>query len=138
MKTRTRRILIVAAVLFVMVCSIAGWIAAKTAANVVAWARDLPNRVLIDDDAIANAIGQAATESYHLALRDGDAAIQLQILDEQFLPLIRQNAEGAAWIRNVYRDDIIVLVDSDNTAVSDAASNLLSLIDAEPPAQDAR
>jgi len=136
MKTRTKRILIVAVVLFVMGCSIAGW----TAVKVIAWARDLPNRVVIDGDAIANAFGQAATESYHLALRGGDVAIQLQVLDEQFAPLIRQNAEGAAWILNEYGDDITALVDSDDSGVSDAASNLLSMLDAEPqpPAPDAR
>lgn len=131
MKAPTRRTLIVAAVILVMGCSIAGW----TAVKVTAWARDLPNRVVIDGDAIANAFGQATTESYHLALRDGDAAIQLQVLDEQFAPLIHQNDEGAAWILNEYGEDITALVDSDDHGVSDAASKLLSMLDAEPQTQ---
>ena len=135
MKTRTKRLLVVAAaVLFAIGCSVAGW----ATLSAVAWARDLPNRVVIDGDAIANAFGQAAVESYHFTLRDGDATVQLQVLDEQFASLVRQNGEGAAWIQNEFGDDIVALVDSDNTKVSNAASNLISMLDAGTQTPNAR
>lgn len=127
MHAKTKRMLFVAGVLLACVLGIAGW----TATKVVAWARGLPDRVTIDGDAMTNSLGQAVTESYHLALREGDSSTQLQVLDEQFVPLIRQDDEGAAWIRNEYGDDIRALVDSEDPAVSAAASSLISMLDAE-------
>ncbi len=58
-------------------CAIAG----LTAIKIVAWARDLPNRIVvdIDGDSVATAFGAAVVESYHGALRDGDSALQLQV-----------------------------------------------------------
>ena len=128
MKTRGKRILSIVIVLFAVSLAIGGW----TAVKVVAWARDLPNRVVIDGDALANALGQAVVESYHVALRDGDTAIQRQILIEQFAPLVRQHNEGATWIRSEFLDDITALVDSHDPKVSDAASDLMGLLDADP------
>jgi hypothetical protein len=125
MHGKTKRVFIVAGVLIIAAVGISGW----TTAKVVAWVRDLPNRVVIDRSAIESSIGQAMTESYHLALRDGDTNIQLQILNEQFVPLIRQDDEGAAWIRKEYGDDINALVDSDDPAASTAASNVVSMLE---------
>jgi hypothetical protein len=132
MNRKTNRVLVIATVLFAVFLGVVGWAATK----LIDWVRDVPNRIVIDGDAIASSFGQAATESYHLALRDGDATIQLQVLEEQFVPLIRQNDEGAAWIRNEFGDDISALVNSDDPAVSVAASNLLSMLDAEPQTPD--
>jgi hypothetical protein len=125
MNAKTKRVLVVAGVLIIAATGIAGW----TATKVVAWVSGLPNRVVIDGRAMEDSIGQAVTESYHLALRDDDTNIQLQILNEQFVPLIRQDDEGAAWIRNEYGDDLNALVDSDDPAVSAAASNVISMLE---------
>lgn len=125
MNGKTIRALVIATVLFAVFLGVAGW----TAAKLIAWGRDLPNRTVIDGDAIANSFGPAVTQWYHLALLDGDTTIQLQVLDEQFAPLIRQSDEGAAWIRSEFGDDISALVTSDDAAVSVAASNLLSMFE---------
>lgn len=127
MNAKAKRSLVVAGVLFAVVIGIAGW----TTTKVVAWIRGLPNRVVIDGNAMANLMGQAVTESYHVALRSDDTSIQLQVLNEQFVPLIGQHDEGAAWIQNEYGDDIRALVDSHDPAVSAAASNLILMLDAE-------
>ncbi len=128
MRTWAKRMLDTIGVLFAVGLVIAGW----TAIKVVAWARDMPNRVVIDGDAIANSFGQAVTESYHLVLRDGDTTTQLQVLNEQFAPLIRQHDEGAAWIQKEYGYDINALADSDDPAVASAASKLMALLDVKP------
>jgi hypothetical protein len=128
MRPWAKRMLLAVGLLFAVGLVIAGWAATK----LVTWARDLPNRVVIDGDAIANSFGQAVTESYHLALREGDSATQLQVLNDQFVPLIRQHDEGAAWIQKEYGDDINALADSDDAAVSAAASNIIELLDAKP------
>ncbi|MBL8871069.1 MAG: hypothetical protein JNK90_14835 [Planctomycetaceae bacterium] len=128
MRPWAKRMLVAIGVLFLVGLVIAGWAATK----VVAWARDLPNRVVIDGDAIANSFGQAVTESYHLSLRNGDTTTQLQVLNDQFAPLIRQHDDGAAWIQKEYGNDINALADSDDPAVSAAASNIIKLLDAKP------
>ena len=125
MTTRTKRLLSLAALLFVIGCSIAGW----TVVKVVSWARDLPNRIVIDGDAVANSFGHAIAESYHHALRDGDPSMQLQILNKQFAPAIAENRDALTWIRNEYREDIIALVESDDAQVSAAASDLIEVLD---------
>lgn len=127
MNAKTKRVLVVTGVIIFAAVGIAGW----TTTKVIAWVRDLPNRIVIDGDALENSFAQAVTEWYHLALRDDDTVIQLQILNEQFVPLIRQDDEGAAWIRNEYGDDINALVDSHDPAVSAAASKVISMVEPE-------
>ena len=129
MTNRTKRILIVAFAMIFIACSIAGW----TAIKIVAWARDLPNRIVvdIDGDVFANAFGSAVTESYHQALRNGDSALQLQVLRDQFVPAIAENHDHARWIRDEYHSDIRVLVDSNDPAVSSAATDLLSRLESD-------
>jgi hypothetical protein len=129
MTTRKKRILIVAFALIFIGCSIVGW----TAIKIVAWANELPNRIVveIDGDGFANAFGSAVTESYHQALRDGDSALQLQIITDQFIPAIAENHDHATWIRDEYQNDIRLLVDSNDPAVSSAASDLLSLLESD-------
>lgn len=125
MTTQAKRLLLLVAMLFVTSCSIAVW----TAVKVVAWARDLPNRIVIDGDAVANSFGYTLAESFHHALRGGNPAMQLQILNEQFTPAIAENADALMWIRNEYRDDILWLVDSDDPHVSATASDLILMLD---------
>ena len=127
MTTRIKRILIVTSAIIFIGCLIAGW----TAIKIVAWAGDLPNRIVvdIDGDSVATAFCAAVIESYHGALRDGDSALQLQVIDDQFAPAIAENPDAAKWIGDEYRSDILLLVDSNDPAVSSAASNLLSLLE---------
>ena len=133
MKNRTKHILIVAFAIFFIGCSVAGW----TAIKIVAWALDLPNRIVvdIDGDDFANAFGAAVIESYHQALRSGDSASQLLVIRDQFAPAIAKNPDYAIWIRDEYQSDIRELVDSSDPQVSTAASDLLSILksDAESP-----
>jgi hypothetical protein len=127
MTTRTKRILIVAISVVLIGCSVAGWATVK----IVAWARDLPNRIQIDGDAMATAFGTAMVESYHHVLRDGDAPSQVDVLSNQFIPYATSDEKAAKWIRDEYGDDIQGLVTSDAPAVSTAATNLLALLNAE-------
>ncbi len=125
MKTNTKRVFVIVGLLFACFVVTVSWSAFKA----VAWARDLPNRVVIDVEPMANAFGQAVNDSYHLALRGSDETVQLQVLEDQFEPLIRESDEGAEWIRKEFHDDLSALVDSSNPEVSKAASNILSLLD---------
>ncbi|EKK02020.1 hypothetical protein RBSH_02662 [Rhodopirellula baltica SH28] len=129
MTNRTKRLLVIFAVLSITVCSIAGWATVK----VVAWARDLPNRIVIDGDAIATTVGAAYREMYHEALQGGDTALQTQILRDQFAPAVAEHPDAAAWIRDEYRDDIILLVESEDPVVSSTASKILTSL---PPVAD--
>lgn len=127
MTSRTKRLLIAAMAVVLIGCSVAGWATVK----IVAWARDLPNRIQIDGDAIANAFGTAIVESYHHVLRDGDAPSQVDVLSNQLIPYAKSDGNAAKWIRDEYGNDIRGLVRSDDPAVSSAAANLLALLIAE-------
>ena len=127
MTTRTKRLLVAAISLVLIGCSAAGWATVK----IVAWARDLQNRIQIDGDAIATAFGTAMVESYHHVLRDGDAPSQLDVLSNQLIPYAKSDADAATWIRDEYGDDIRGLVSSDDPTVSSAATDLLALLNAE-------
>lgn len=128
MTSRTKRLILFVAAFSIVGCAITGW----TALKVVAWARDLPDRIVIDEDAIATTFGAAVTESYHQVLRDGDSSLQTQILKDQFAPAIADNPDAAAWIRDEYRDDILALVDSTDLVVSSAAADVLSQLPPKP------
>lgn len=95
----------------------------------ITWARDLPNRIVIDEDALSAAFGSFVTESYHAVLRDGDPAIQTQVMTEQFLPMITDSPGGRNWVRDEYRDDLLRLASSSDTTVSSAASEVLAALD---------
>ena len=107
--------------------SLAGW----TVFTVVAWARSIPYRIVvdIDEDAIANCVGKTIVESYHLALRNGSAVEQLQVIEHQFLVAVAQDPANAKWVFDEYFEDLTQLVKSSNTRVSAATINLLSQID---------
>ena len=125
MNANTKRMLAIAGTLLVCGVMIVSW----TIFRSVPW-------LVLDGGAIADAMEQSATESYHAALASGDATVQLQILEEQFAPLIRQDDDGAAWIRDEFSDDLSALVDSADPGVSNAASRVLSLLDGEPGLPD--
>ena len=132
MTTRTKRWLLLATALFLIGGTLVGW----TAVKMVAWVRDLPNRIVIDTDAAAAAFRGAVTESFHSALGKGESSMQLQVINEQFIPMIKERPETATWIRDEYRSDILALVDSDDAAVSAAASDLISRLDAVTKSPD--
>lgn len=127
MTTRTNRLLVAAISLVLIGCSVAGWATIK----IVAWARDLPNRIQIDGDAIATAFGAAMVESYHHVLRDGDALSQVDVLSNQLIPYARSDADAATWIRDEYGADIRGLVSSDDPVASSSATDLLTLLSVE-------
>lgn len=93
------------------------------------WARDLPNRIVIDESALSAAFGSVVTESYHAVFRDGDPATQVQVLTEQFLPMITDDPDGRTWVHQEYYDDLLRLASSSNAAVSSAASEVLASLD---------
>ncbi len=129
MANRRKTLLFITFAVLLICSSIAGW----TAIKIVAWARELPSRFVIEDDgrAFANALGAAVTESYHQALRSDDPSLQLQVLSEQFAPAIAEDRDYNAWIRDEYLSDIRELLDSQDPAVSLAASELLALLESE-------
>jgi len=127
MTTRTKRLLVAAISVVLIGCSVVGWVTVK----IVAWARDLPNRIQIDGDAMATAFGTAMVESYHHVLRDGDVPSQVDVISNQLIPYARSDEKAANWIRHEYGDDIQGLVTSDDPTVSSAATNLLALLNAE-------
>ncbi|TWT65038.1 hypothetical protein [Allorhodopirellula solitaria] len=95
----------------------------------LAWVRDLPNRIVIDEDALSVAIGSIVTESYRAVFRDGDTATQAQVLTEQFLPMVTDDVAGRDWVRDEYRDDLLRLSDSSDAAVASAASAVLAVLE---------
>lgn len=124
MPRRTKRLLLLAA--GVLWCAFTGW----TTVKVMAWVRDLPNRIVTDADAAIASVGVAVTDYYHHCLDSGDSTTRLQVMNEQFLPMIHGHPEVVTWIRNEYRDDIRALIDSDDSTVATAASELLARLDA--------
>ncbi len=123
MKRRTKRLFLAVTL---MCCAFAGW----AAVNVLAWIRDLPNRIVFDGDAAVASVGEAVTDYYHQALRNGDSTTRLHVINEQFVPMINEHTEAVTWIRDEYREDIRILIDSEDPRVSDAASDLIARLDA--------
>ena len=123
MKTRAKQLLISALALGLICFSIAGW----TAIKVVAWVRDLPNRIVIDGDALANTFGSVVVQSYHEGLIKGDIETQSQIIRD-FTSLVTNDAAAQEWVRTEYSTDIRLLCSSPNAEVAALATKLLMLL----------
>ena len=123
MKTRAKKLLISALALGLICFSIAGW----TAIKVVAWIRDLPNRIVIDGDALANTFGSVVVQSYHEGLIKGDVETQSQIIRD-FTSLVTNDAAAQEWVRTEYSTDIRLLSSSTNADVAALAAKLLTLL----------
>ena len=123
MKTRAKKLLISAIALGLICFSIAGW----TAIKVVAWVRDLPSRIVIDGDALANTFGSVVVQSYHEGLIKGDAETQSQIIRD-FTSLVTNDAAAQEWVRTEYSTDIRLLSSSTNADVAALAAKLLTLL----------
>ena len=123
MKTRAKQLLISALALGLICFSIAGW----TAIKVVAWVRDLPNRIVIDGDALANTFGSVVVQSYHEGLIKGDVETQSQIIRD-FTSLVTNDAAAQKWVRTEYSTDIRLLSSSPNSDVATLAAKLLTLL----------
>ena len=123
MTTRTKRLLVSAIAMGLICCSIAGW----TAIKVVAWAHDLPNRIVIDGDGLANAFGTVVVQSYHQGLINGDTQTQRQIIRE-FTTLVANDAAAQEWVRTEYSTDLRQLSSSPNADVATLAAELLALM----------
>ncbi len=98
--------------------------------RIVAWGRDLPNRISIDGDAIANAFGAAVVEFYHQALSSGDVTIQRQVLEE-FSTAAERDVAARDWIRGEYFDDITALALSPDVDVAAESNCLLQTLTRE-------
>ena len=123
MKTRAKKLLISAIALGLICFSIAGW----TAIKVVAWVRDLPSRIVIDGDALANTFGSVVVQSYHEGLIKGDIETQSQIIRD-FTSLVTNDAAAQEWVRTEYSTDIRLLSSSTNADVAALAAKLLTLL----------
>ena len=123
MTTRRKRLLIAVLSVAVIVCSFGVW----GVVRVVAWARDLPNRIVIDVDGIADSFGTAIVQSYHQALLDGDPPTQRQVMRD-LSGLAAENAAAREWIRTEYSDDLTRLTSSANADVAADAARLLANI----------
>ena len=127
MKTGTKRLLFAAIALALICCSIAGWSAFK----VVAWARDVPNRIVIDGDELANVLGAVVVQSYHEGLINGDTQTQSRIIRD-FIDLVANDPTAHEWVRKEYSTDVHQLSSSPNADVAALAAELLTSFH-EPP-----
>ncbi|TWT79665.1 hypothetical protein CA13_10710 [Planctomycetes bacterium CA13] len=127
MKSRKMQLIVAAIALCIACVSVAGW----TAVKVVVWVRDLPNRIVIDGDAMANVFGAAVVQSYHEGLENGDASTQRQIIRD-FTTLVVDDAAAQDWMRTEYSADLHRLSSSPNTDVAALASELLTLLSETP------
>ena len=123
MKTRAKQLLILTIALGLISFSIAGW----TAIKVVTWVFDLPNRIVIDGDALGNTFGSAVVQSYHEGLINGDILTQSQIIRD-FTSLVTNDAAAQEWVRTEYSTDIRLLSSSTNADVAALAAKLLTLL----------
>lgn len=104
-------------------CLIASWGTIRG----VAWVRDLPNRIIIDPQPLADGFGKAVVQSYHDGLRGEQAAVQIQILQD-FISLSPSSSDAKHWVQAEYYDDIRQLTFSPDDKVAALANELLLLL----------
>ncbi|MBC8355084.1 MAG: hypothetical protein H8E66_24155 [Planctomycetes bacterium] len=119
MKTRTKRVFATATILALICCSFAAW----TAFKVVAWARDLPSRIVIDGDGLGESLADAVVQSYHESLINGDPKTQIQVLRD-FTELVAEDDVARKWVRTEYSSDLKRLASSQNSNVAAVATEL--------------
>lgn len=120
MKPRTKLLLTTGVVLILVCCSAA----ARTAFKVVAWARVLPNRIVIDGDGLGGSLADAVVQSYHEALVNGDSATQSQVIRD-FTNLVAHDDTAREWVRTEYSCDLTFLASSPDVDVAALATELL-------------
>ena len=128
MKRKSKYAVITATCVAVFLAAIAGWGTLK----VVAWVKDLPNRIVVDADGIGQAFGDAVTLGYHEGLAGDDADVQIEIMNG-FLTMANNDDEAASWVRSEFSDDLTSLAESSNPEIAKLANELMKLV-AEPPA----
>ena len=131
MKTKTKRLLIVLAVVFTMLCGATVW----TAIQVVSWARDIPNRIIIDEEAMADAFGAFFLEACREGLVNGDSDTQRQIIRD-LTTLAAQDPAARESVLAEFSDELQQLTESSDTDVADEASSLLELLRSEDVSGD--
>lgn len=129
MSTRVKRLLCLAIVVVMIGVGITGWAAVK----VVAWARDLPSRIDIDGDGIAQAFGQGIVLSFHEGLTKGDTQTQTQILSSFSEAISGDDPAARQWIRSEYYADIRQLTTSADGQVAADATALLDRLQSDVP-----
>jgi len=124
MNTQTKRLLVIVLAGIMIIVGLSTW----GVIRVAGWVTDLPNRIEVDGDAIADALQTAVVQSYHHALQSGDAETQLNILQE----FSKQAAADPAmrnWMQAEYGEDLQRLASSADVEVSGEASRLLDQLD---------
>ncbi|NNE00880.1 MAG: hypothetical protein HKN47_26495, partial [Pirellulaceae bacterium] len=114
-----------------LVTVVSGVFAAWGVVRVVAWARDLPNRVVIDGDAMADFFSVAVVQAYHDALAQGDSTTQRAVISE-FAKLVADDPAGRTWVQSEYLDDLQGLTTSSDPQLAAEATELLAKLSPMP------
>lgn len=122
MKKRTKWIWTVVLALLL----VGGGLTAWSVGRAVVWLRDLPNRIVIDidGDAIAQSLGDAATQSFHAVLTTGDPEKQAKVMQD-FSELATIDSTAHEWIQSEFSNDLNGLSSSGNEEVAELATRLL-------------
>ena len=92
------------------------------------WIRVLPDRIVVDDAVVASAFTQYWFAACHEVFQNGEPELQIQLLEEQFLPYVEHlDRESALAFFEEFDADIIALEMSDCLKVSAAARKPRSL-----------
>ena len=120
-KTRTRYIFSAGIVLGLIVFGAGAW----GVVRIVAWAKDLPNRIVIDLDEIP--IESIVAEGTRAALMSEDQSQQLQCL-EYLAEGSRSTPEVIPWIQSEFAAELTILCDSPDGRVATLARTLTEAI----------
>ena len=119
MQRKTKRLLVASVLMaFFVMIGCTAWMVVQ----VVAWARDLPNRIEIEFD--GQAFGQFITGSIAVSLRAEDPQTQLQTI-AYLTECLESNPDVEPWVRDSFRDEIEQLAKSDDANLAAAATVLL-------------
>jgi hypothetical protein len=119
--------LLIAAATIALIYGVLGGVGLWSASRVVAFVRDIPNRFVIDEDQIADSIGEFVIQGLHAGLNDGDPATQLKTIT-YFSDWIQQDEQAAAWLQSEFQPELITLSTSSDPEVAAAAADLLATI----------
>ena len=98
----------------------------RVAYSLVTWARELPNRIVIQADGDwGNAFGRAMIESLHLGLQDSNSETQLQVI-QSLVDWIDQDKNSISWVKDEFSNDLLTASTSTDTIVAVAAAGLLT------------
>ena len=118
------RSIVRAACLVICISTLVGTV--RVAYGILTWARELPNRIVIQTDSDwGNAFGRAMIESLHLGLQDSNSETQLQVI-QSLVDWIDQDKNSISWVKDEFSDDLLTASTSTDTNVAVAAVGLLT------------